>query len=55
VHVTLNPVSEESWVTEVLTKVTSGQADAEAAEKFFDLVTGEAGLKVLSRAGFAKP
>jgi molybdate transport system substrate-binding protein len=94
--VTLNPVSEESSVTDVLTKVTSGQADAgvvyvtdaisagdkvaqvdfvessvavntypiavlksatdaDAAKKFVDLVTSEAGQKVLSQAGFAKP
>ncbi len=94
--VTLNPVSEESQVTDVLNKVTSGQADAglvyvtdargagdkvtavafpESAEavntypisvlkqskdpdlagKFVDLVTGEAGQKVLNAAGFAKP
>ena len=94
--VTLNPVSEESQVTDVLGKVTSGQADAglvyvtdaqgagdkvtavpfpesagavntypiavlkqsknaDLAGKFVDLVTGEAGQKVLSAAGFAKP
>jgi molybdate transport system substrate-binding protein len=94
--VALTPVSEESSVTDVLTKVTSGQADAgvvyvtdalgvgnkvtevdfaesstavntypiavlkgaadaAAAKKFVDLVTGEAGQKVLSQAGFAKP
>ena len=94
--VQLNPVSEESQVTDVLTKVTSGQADAglvyvtdaqgagdkvtavpfpESAEavntypiaalkqskhqdlagRFIDLVTGEAGQKVLNAAGFAKP
>jgi molybdate transport system substrate-binding protein len=94
--VQLNPVSEESQVTDVLTKVTSGQADAglvyvtdaqgagnkvtavafpeaagavntypiavlkqaknaELARKFVDAVTGEAGQKVLSAAGFAKP
>ncbi|MDT5105979.1 MAG: molybdate transport system substrate-binding protein [Mycobacterium sp.] len=94
--VTLDPVSEESSVTDVLTKVTSGQADAgvvyvtdaigagdkvaevdfaessvavntypiavlksatdaDAAKKFIALVTGEAGQKVLSQAGFAKP
>jgi molybdate transport system substrate-binding protein len=92
----LNPVSEEPSVSDVLTKVTSGEADAglvyvtdalnagdkvtpvkfpEAAgavnvypiavlkhaaqpalaQKFVDLVTGEAGQKVLGRAGFAKP
>lgn len=94
--VTLDPVSEESSVTDVLTKVTSGQADAgvvyvtdarsagtkvatvdfaessvavntypiavlttaadaAAAKKFVDLVTGDAGRKVLSQAGFAAP
>ncbi len=94
--VQLNPVSEESQVTDVLGKVTSGQADAglvyvtdargagekvtavpfpesseavntypiavlkqskdaDLAGKFVDLVTGEAGQKVLSAAGFAKP
>jgi molybdate transport system substrate-binding protein len=94
--VKLNPVSEESSVTDVLTKVTSGQADAgivyvtdalgvgdkvtevdfaesstavntypiavlksaadaAAAKKFVDLVTSEAGQKVLVQAGFVKP
>ena len=94
--VQLNPVSEESQVTDVLGKVTSGQADAglvyvtdaqgagdkvtavpfpesadavntypiavleqstqpELARAFVDLVTGEAGQKVLTAAGFAKP
>jgi molybdate transport system substrate-binding protein len=94
--VQLNPVSEESQVTDVLNKVTTGQADAGLvyvtdargagdkvtavpfpesagavntypiavlkqskipglARKFLDLVTGEAGQKVLSAAGFAKP
>ena len=94
--VQLNPVSEESQVTDVLGKVTSGQADAglvyvtdaqgaggkvaavpfpesedavntypiaildqstqpELARSFVDLVTGEAGQKVLNAAGFAKP
>ena len=94
--VQLRPVSEESSVTDVLNKVTSGQADAglvyvtdalgagdkvttvkfaeaagvvntypiavlkgapqaELAQKFVDFVTGEAGQKVLSHAGFAKP
>lgn len=94
--VQLDPVSEESQVTDVLNKVTSGEADAglvyvtdalgagdkvtsvpfpESAEavntypiavlkqagdevlagKFVDLVTGEAGQKVLAAAGFAKP
>jgi molybdate transport system substrate-binding protein len=92
----LNPVSEESQVTDVLNKVTTGQADAglvyvtdakgagdkvtevpfpesaeavntyplavlkesadaDLAQKFVDLVTGEAGQKVLNAAGFAKP
>ncbi len=94
--VQLNPVSEESQVTDVLNKVTTGEADAglvyvtdaqgagdkvtavtfpesaeavntypiavlkqsenqELAGKFVDLVTGEAGQKVLNAAGFAKP
>jgi molybdate transport system substrate-binding protein len=94
--VRLNPVSEESSVTDVLNKVTSGQADAglvyvtdalaagdqvttvkfpEAAavvntypiavlknapdaglaRRFVDLVTGEAGQKILGQAGFGKP
>jgi molybdate transport system substrate-binding protein len=94
--VTLNPVSEESQVTDVLTKITTGQADAglvyvtdalgagdkvtevdfaesssavntypiavlkgaanaDMAKKFVELVTSEAGQKVLSQAGFAKP
>jgi molybdate transport system substrate-binding protein len=94
--VKLNPVSEESAVTDVLNKVETGQADAglvyvtdakgagdkvasvpfreaadavntypiaalkesksqELARKFVALVTGEAGQKVLSTAGFAKP
>ena len=94
--VQLNPVSEESQVTDVLNKVTTGEADAglvyvtdaqgagdkvtavpfpesadavntypiavleqakdrELAGKFLDAVTGEAGQKVLSAAGFAKP
>jgi len=94
--VQLDPVSEESQVTDVLNKVTSGEADAglvyatdalgagakvtsvpfpESAEavntypiavlkqagdrdlagKFLDLVTGEAGQKVLAASGFAKP
>jgi len=94
--VQLDPVSEESQVTDVLTKVTTGQADAglvyvtdaqgagdkvtavafpesadavnvypiatlkqsknpSLATKFVDLVTGEAGAKVLTSAGFAKP
>lgn len=92
----LAAVSEESSVTDVLNKVTTGQADAgvvyvtdaagagdkvtavafpEAAEavntypiavlkqtghkdlaqRFVDLVTGEAGQKVLAKEGFAKP
>ena len=92
----LNPVSEESQVTDVLSKVLTGQADAgvvyvtdaqgagdkvtavavpEAAaavntypigilsqatdpglaRKFVDLVTGEAGQRVLAAAGFGPP
>jgi molybdate transport system substrate-binding protein len=94
--VQLAPVSEESSVTDVLNKVTTGQADAgvvyvtdaagagdkvtavafpesadavntypiaalktagsaELARKIIDAVTGEAGQKTLSAAGFAKP
>ena len=94
--VKLAPVSEESSVTDVLNKVTTGQADAglvyvtdaigagnkvasvpfpessgavntypiaalkqssnaELAKSFVDYVTGEAGQKVLSQAGFATP
>jgi molybdate transport system substrate-binding protein len=94
--VELSPVSEESAVTDVLGKITSGQADAglvyvtdatgagdtvtaigfpesgdavntypiavlkdaanaEAAQRFVDLVTGPAGQKVLAAAGFAAP
>ena len=94
--VQLNAVSEESQVTDVLNKVTAGQADAglvyvtdaqgagnkvtavafpeaagavntypiavlkqaknpDLARKFVDLVTGEAGQKILGAAGFAKP
>jgi molybdate transport system substrate-binding protein len=94
--VKLAPVSEESSVTDVLNKVTTGQADAglvyvtdvmgagdkvtsvpfpessgavntypiavlkgsknaELARKFVDLVTGEAGQKILDAAGFGKP
>jgi molybdate transport system substrate-binding protein len=94
--VKLSPVSEESQVTDVLNKVTSGEADAglvyvtdalaagdkvtavafpessgavntypiavlkqtknpDLAKKFVDLVNGEAGQKILSAAGFAKP
>ena len=89
-------MSEESSVSDVLNKVTTGQADAglvyvtdatgagdkvtavpfpesadavntypiaalkssenqELARKFIDAVTGEAGQKTLSVAGFAKP
>jgi len=92
--VTLSPVSEETSVTDVLNKVTTGQADAgvvyvtdaigagdkvtavpvpeadqavntypiavlkgsehqQLARKFVDLVTSEAGQKVLAKAGFA--
>lgn len=94
--VQLAPVSEESSVTDVLNKVTTGQADAgvvyvtdamaagdkvasvafpesagavntypiaarktagpaDLARRFIDAVTGEAGQKTLSAAGFAKP
>ena len=92
--VRLSPASEESQVTDVLTKVTSGQADAgivyltdaqaagervttvtlpdspvnrypiavvkdarnpALAKKFVEMVTGEAGQKILAAAGFAKP
>lgn len=94
--VTLAPVSEESSVTDVLNKVTTGQSDAglvyvtdairagdkvasvpfpessgavntypiavlkqaadqTLAKSFVDYVTSEAGQKVLSQAGFAKP
>jgi len=94
--VTLNPVSEESQVTDVLNKVLTGQADAgvvyvtdaqgagdkvravafpesasavntypiavtkgaqdpELAQKFIETVTGEAGQKILTAAGFTKP
>jgi len=94
--VRLNPVSEEPDVTDVLNKVTTGQADAgvvyrtdaihagdkvatvefpEAlgavntypigvlkesahpgpAQQFVDLVTGEAGQKILHAAGFGRP
>lgn len=94
--VTLSPVSEETSVTDVLNKVTTGQADAgivyvtdaadagdkvtsvpfpeaaqavntypiavlkdsqnsELANRFVDLVTGEAGQKVLAEEGFTKP
>lgn len=35
--------------------VLTTAADAAAAKKFVDLVTGEAGRKVLSQAGFAAP
>jgi molybdate transport system substrate-binding protein len=92
----LNPVSEEMSVTDVLNKVTSGQADAglvyrtdamsagskvatvefpeaagavnsypiavlktaadaAAARRFVELVTSDAGQKILRQAGFAKP
>ena len=94
--VQLNPVSEESQVTDVLNKVTTGEADAglvyvtdaqgagdkvaavmfpesadavntypiavlkqskdqDLAGRFVDLVTGDAGRKVLDAAGFGKP
>lgn len=93
---TLDPVSEEQSVTDVLTKVTSGEADAglvyvtdvesagdkvegiefaesdaavnqypiavvkdsknaDLAQQFIDLLTGEQGQKVLTDAGFGKP
>ena len=45
----LNPVSEESSTTGVLTKVTAGQADAGVV-----LMSDEA-QKIRSQAGFAKP
>ena len=92
----LNPVSEELSVTDVLNKVTTGQADAglvyvtdahsagnkvatvnfpesagavnvypiaalkkapqpTLAQKFVDLVTGDAGQNILAQFGFAKP
>lgn len=35
--------------------VLKSAADADAARKFVDLVSGEAGQKILSQAGFAKP
>lgn len=94
--VELSPVSEESSVTDVLNKVTSGQADAgivyvtdardagsrvtavpvpeaadvvnvypiaalkdssqrDLAQSFVDAVTGEAGRRVLTAAGFGQP
>ncbi|MFI5506999.1 molybdate ABC transporter substrate-binding protein [Mycobacterium sp. NPDC051804] len=94
--VDIMPVSEESSVSDVLNKVTTGQADAglvyvtdaigagdkvtavpfpesadalntypiaalkssehqELTRKFIEAVTGEAGQKTLSTAGFAKP
>ncbi|MHC9296661.1 molybdate ABC transporter substrate-binding protein [Mycobacterium sp. LTG2003] len=94
--VTLSPVSEETSVTDVLNKVTTGQADAgivyvtdaadagdkvtsvpfpesaqavntypiavlkdsrnaDLANRFVGLVTGEAGQKVLAEEGFTKP
>jgi molybdate transport system substrate-binding protein len=76
-HVTLNPVSQENSVTDVLAAgdkvatvefpessvavntypiaVLKTAADAAGAKKFVDLVTGEAGQKILDKAGFAKP
>ena len=94
--VQLDPVSEESQVTDVLNKVVTGQADAglvyvtdaqgagdkvtavafpesasavntypiavlkgaqdpKLAQKFVDMVTGDAGQKILNAAGFAQP
>ena len=94
--VRLAPISEEQSVTDVLNKVTTGQADAglvyvsdaigagdkvtavpfaeaatavntypiavlkqsrspDLAHRFVDAVTGDAGRKALSAAGFAKP
>jgi molybdate transport system substrate-binding protein len=35
--------------------VLKGSKNPELAQKFIDLVTGEAGQKVLNAAGFAKP
>lgn len=96
IGVTLNPVSEESQVTDVLNKVLTGQADASVVyvtdaqgagdtvstvafpesagavntypigilsqatdpglgRKFVDLVTGEAGQKILAATGFGPP
>lgn len=96
IGVRLDPVSEESQVTDVLNKVLTGQADAgvvyatdaqgagdavtavafpeaaeavntypigilsqatdpELARKFVDLVTGDAGQKILAAAGFGPP
>ena len=92
----LEPVSEENSVTDVLNKVTSGEADAgvvyrtdvksagekvagvtfpeaseavnvypvavlagsknaDLAQQFVDLVTGDRGQQVLADAGFAQP
>ncbi len=94
--VAINPVSEEQSVTDVLGKVTSGEADAglvyvtdvqaagdkvkgitfpesssavntypigaladsknaDLAQEFVDLVTGDAGQQILADAGFAGP
>jgi molybdate transport system substrate-binding protein len=75
--VTLNPVSEESSVTDAIgagdkvaavafpeaagavntypISVLKGSKNPELARKFVDLVTGEAGQRVLNAAGFAKP
>jgi molybdate transport system substrate-binding protein len=94
--VTINPVSEEQSVTDVLAKVSSGEADAglvyvtdvaaagdsvegvtfpessdivntypivalkgsknaDLAQEFIDLVTGDTGQSILEEAGFAKP
>jgi len=35
--------------------VLKRSANSELAHKFVDLITGEAGQKILAQAGFAKP